>query len=208
MKTTKNKLRRVIREQVQSWAERSAAMDAWEQKLASVLPADPEDRADLDQKEIEAIAKLYIDEHEDSADLVYDDDRGTLKQLGVSSDLENIFYAISDMQDQMRSSRVDASPNKNELAALGGSVGGLEDRDLEYITYQPRRKGGNIVSIQIEDDEAPWGMPLGNSTFMIDDRDARSNGTSIDKILSVLEQGGASLRKKRKPIKHTPPMYD
>ena len=207
MKITENKLRRVIREQIKSWAEREAEMDAWDQKLVAVLPPDPEGR-ELDQKEIEAIAKLYIDEHGDSADLAYDEDRGSLKKLGVSSDLENIFYAISDMQDQMRSSRVDASPNKNELAALGGSVGGLEDRDLEYITYQPRRKGGNIVSIQIEDDEAPWGMPLGNSTFMIDDRDARSSGTSIDKILSVLEQGGATLRKKGKSVKHVSPYYD
>ena len=207
MKITKNKLRSVIREQVQTWAEREAEMDAWDQKLVAVLPPDPE-RRDLDQKEIEAIAKLYIDEHGDSADLAYEDDRGSLKKLGVTSDLENIFYAISDMQDQARSSRADASPNKNELAAIGGSAGRLEDRDLEYITYQPRRKGGNIVSIQIEDDEAPWGMPLGNSTFMIDDRDARSNGTTIDKILSVLEQGSATLRKKGKAVKHTPPYYD
>jgi hypothetical protein len=206
MKTTKNKLRKIIREQVQSWAEREAEMDAWDQKLVAVLPPDPEGR-DLDQKEIEAIAKLYIDEHGDSADLALDDDRGSLKKLGVLSSLRNIFNAISDMQDQMRSSRVDASPNKNELAALG-KAGVLEDRDLEYITYQPRRKGGNIAFIQIEDNEAPWGMPLGNSTFMIDDRDARSNGTSIDKILSVLEQGGATLRKKGKSVKHVSPYYD
>jgi hypothetical protein len=81
--------------------------------------------------------------------------------------------------------------------------------ELEYLTYQPIRRGGKVVSFQVEDSETPWGtMPLGHSTFVVDEQWAKQHGTTIDKIISVLEKGGVTLRKRRKPVKYSAPYYD
>jgi len=81
--------------------------------------------------------------------------------------------------------------------------------ELEYLTYQPIRRGGKVVSFQVEDSETPWGtMPLGHSTFVVDEQWAKQHGTIIDKIISVLEKGGVTLRKRRKPVKYSAPYYD
>jgi hypothetical protein len=51
-------------------------------------------------------------------------------------------------------------------------------------------------------------MPFGHAEFTIDERDASQAGTSLDRVISVLEKGGAKLRKKRKPVKWDLPYYD
>ena len=206
MKVTKRQLRRIIKEQVKSWAERSAEMDAWEKKLAAALPKDPSKMSNADHQKL---AQVFIDEYGlDQADAFYEDDRGTLKDLGVTPypDLEQISMAIGLAQDTARKANISKSPDIKELQAIDG---GLEPREAAYLTYQPIRRGGKVVAFQVEDRETPFGtMPLGNSTFVVDERKAKQSGTTIDKIIKMLEKSGATLRKKRKPIKHTPPMYD
>ena len=69
--------------------------------------------------------------------------------------------------------------------------------------------GGKVVAFEIEDRETPFGtMPLGHSTFVVDERDAKAAGTTIDNIIKMLEKNGATLRKRRKSVKYTPPLYD
>jgi len=205
MKITRKQLRRVI-EEAKSWAERQAEMDEWEKKLIAALPKDPSKMNNADHQKV---AQAFIDEYGlDQADAFYEDDRATLADLGVPSypDLEQISMAIGLAQDSARKANITKSPDKKELQAIDG---GLEPREVEYLTYQPIRRGGKVVAFQVEDSETPFGtMPLGHSTFVVDERQAQSAGTTIDKIIKVLEKGGATLRKKRKPIKHTPPMYD
>ena len=209
MKITKRQLRRIIKEQVQSWEERKAEMDAWEKKLVAALPKDPSKMSNADHKKV---AQVYIDEYGlDQADGFYEDDRNILADLGVTTypDLEQIRMAITMAQNKALQASVGSSPNKKELEAIGGSYGPVEDREVEYLTYQPIRRGGKVVAFQVEDSETPWGtMPLGHSTFVVDEQWASQHGTTVDKIISVLEKGGATLRKRRKPIKHTPPLYD
>ena len=181
-------------------------MDAWEKKLVAALPKDPSNMSNADHQKV---AQAFIDEYGlDQADAFYEDDRGTLKDLGVTPypDLEQISMAIGLAQDAARKANISKSPNIKELQAIDG---GLEPREVEYLTYQPIRKGGKVVAFMIEDDETPFGtMPLGHSSFVVDERQAKQSGTTIDKIIKMLEKGGATLRKRRKPIKHTPPMYD
>ena len=70
MKITKNQLRRIIKEQMQSWAERQAEMAAWEKKLVAALPKDPSKMSNADHKKV---AQLFIDEYGlDQADGFYD----------------------------------------------------------------------------------------------------------------------------------------
>lgn len=206
MRVTKRQLKRIIKEQVKSWKERQAEMDAWEKKLVAALPKDPSNMSNADHQKV---AQAFIDEYGlDQADAFYEDDRGTLKDLGVTPypDLEQISMAIGLAQDAARKANISKSPNIKELQAIDG---GLEPREVEYLTYQPIRKGGKVVAFMIEDDETPFGtMPLGHSSFVVDERQAKQSGTTIDKIIKMLEKGGATLRKRRKPIKHTPPMYD
>ena len=206
MKITKSQLRQIIKEQVKTWKERQAEMDAWEKKLVAVLPEDPSDLSDAD---ITNIAQVFIDEYGlDQADGFFEDDRGTLADLGVPTypDLEQIRMAISLAQDTARKANITKSPDKKELQAIDD---GLEPREVEHLTYQPIRRGGKIVAFQIEDSETPWGtMPLGHSTFVVDERDAKAAGTTIDNIIKMLEKGGATLRKRRKPVKRTTPYYD
>jgi hypothetical protein len=206
VRVTKRQLKRIIKEQVKSWKERQAEMDAWEKKLVAALPKDPSNMSNADHQKV---AQAFIDEYGlDQADAFYEDDRGTLKDLGVTPypDLEQISMAIGLAQDAARKANISKSPNIKELQAIDG---GLEPREVEYLTYQPIRKGGKVVAFMIEDDETPFGtMPLGHSSFVVDERQAKQSGTTIDKIIKMLEKGGATLRKRRKPIKHTPPMYD
>lgn len=209
---TEAKLRTYVRgvlNEMQSWEERSAEMDAWEKKLAAALPKDPSRMSNADQQKV---AQVFIDEYGlDQADAFYEEERGILADLGVTPypDLEQIRMAITAAQNKAFKASVDSSPNKKELEAIGGSYGPVEDREVEYLTYQPIRRGGKVVAFQVEDSETPWGtMPLGHSTFVVDEQWAKQSGTTVDNIIKVLEKGGATLRKRRKPIKHTPPLYD
>ena len=206
MKITRNKIRKIIKEQMQSWKEHQAEVAHWKKRLAAALPKDPSKMSNADH---EHVAQVFIDEYGlDQADGFYEEDRGTLVDLGVTPypDLENIRMAIMMAQDKARGDEIAKSPDKKELQAIDT---GLEPREVAYLTYQPIRRGGKVVAFQVEDSETPFGtMPLGHSTFVVDERQAKQAGTSIDKIIRVLEKGGATLRKRRKPIKHVPPMYD
>ena len=206
MKIRLSKIRSIIKEQVKSWEERQAEMDAWEKKLVAALPEDPSKMSNADHQKV---AQVFIDEYGlDQADAFYEDDRGTLKDLGVTPypDLEQISMAIGLAQDAERKTNISKSPDMKELQAIDA---GLEPREVAYLTYQPIRRGGKVVAFEIEDDETPFGtMPLGHSTFTVDERQAQSAGTTIDKIIKVLEKGGATLRKRRKPVKRTTSYYD
>ena len=206
MKITKRQLQKIIKEQMKSWKERQAELDAWEKKLVAALPKDPSKMSHADHQKV---AQVFIDEYGlDQADAFYEDDRGTLADLGVPSypDLENIRMAISLAQDSARKSNISKSPDIKELQAIDP---GLEPREVAYLTYQPIRRGGKVVAFQIEDSETPFGtMPLGHSTFVVDERQAKQAGTTVDKIIKVLEKGGATLRKRRKSVKRTTSYYD
>ena len=205
MKITKRQLRKIIKEQVKSFKERQAEMDAWEKKLAAALPQNPKNMSDAD---ITNIAQVFVDEYGlDQADAFYEDDINLVAGLGIErADRDSIRYEIMDLQDAAREANIAKSPDIKELQAIDS---GLEPREVEYLTYQPIRRGGKVVAFEIEDSETPFGsMPLGNSTFVVDERQAKGAGTTIDKIIKMLEKGGATLRKRRKPVKYTPPMYD
>jgi len=118
-------------------------------------------------------------------------------------DLERAWYDQNRAQASQTSASAPDLPEREALAGAFTTTVILPD-EIPSITYQIRRKGGQPNVIQLEDNDDS----LGNMATSIDTRWARQHGTTLDKIISVLEKGGAQLRKKRKPIKHVPPMYD
>jgi hypothetical protein len=149
-------------------------------------------------------------------DLVLDEFRGNMKYIEhpdfdkqktkeFIADLEDAWYDATANKDQQE---LEASPDKHELKAIGGGLNMILARDLEYLVYQPRKRGGVIVALDIEDVEGPQGFPMGNAQTTVSAEQAAQYNTSIMDIMDVLDAGGAKLRKKNKPVKHTPPMYD
>ena len=197
MKITKQQLRKVIQEAIGHPSKASQAH--WEKRV---------ERAVMD--DLDTVAELYLNEFGDDADGFMDDDRDTLQKKGLSWDDTDTVYdlILSKLGEKSRAATTN-SPNSKELNAIAGGMGNVEDRELPYITYQPRRKGGKVVAIMIEDSETPWGtMPFGRASFMIDEQDASQAFTTLDKVMSVLEKGGAKLRKRRKAVKWDLPYYD
>ena len=98
------------------------------------------------------------------------------------------------------------APNKPERKALANvfTVGVILPSDIKHITYQIRRKGGEPSWIMLEDQDGS----LGHMSTGIGKDELPQYGTTIEKLIKVLEDGGARLRKKRKASPPMMPYYD
>jgi hypothetical protein len=99
----------------------------------------------------------------------------------------------------------DPDPEAREVIGHALTMEYIPLEDVRYITYQVRRKGGKLSNINIEYSNPNYG---GTDYANIQARDADSIGMTLDDIESVLVKHGAKGRKRRKSLKHTPPMYD
>ena len=98
-----------------------------------------------------------------------------------------------------------SAPNFKEREVLSNAFTTLVlPEDIPFIIYQIRRKAGQPRGIELEDMQ----HQLGHMQTWVDEGLAKQYGTTLANVIDVLQSGGAKLRKKRKPIKHTPPMYD
>jgi len=127
------------------------------------------------------------------ADAVYD----------FMKDLENAWYNDQRKRDAATHS---AAPGAAEREAIGDvfTSGPILPPDIPYVNYQPHRSGGTVVALRLTDQD----HRLGNMEVIMDERDAKGYGTTLQAVMDVLEKGGAKLVKKRKPVKYTPPLYD
>jgi hypothetical protein len=180
---------------------------AWANKLANYAHMDDIQGALADPDLNDEHLDLTIDDFKgDQRWIEHPDwDAKRVKASNFLNRLEDAWYDETSKRDQQA---LASSPNKAELEAIGGGLNMVLDTDLPYITYQPRRKGGKVVAIMIEDEEGPKGFPMGNMSTVLRDDSVRGYGTTLDKIIAVLDNGGATLRKKQKPVKYTPPTYD
>jgi len=129
-------------------------------------------------------------------------------------DLDAVYQFMKDLESAWMDSRSDASDSKHksdpdpearEVIGRALTMGYIDLEDVKYITYQVRRKGGKPSNINIEFSHPDYG---GTDYANIEARDATSIGMTLDDIEDVLAKHGAKGRKRRKPIRHTPPMYD
>ena len=133
-------------------------------------------------------------------DVVVPDGWNADKVSMFMEDLESAWYK---QQGQKSNTEHQDTPDVEEREAIGGVLTQnyvLPD-EFPGITYQVRRKGGKPHRIDIETRDM-------YSADGIDASWAQQHGTTIDKIITVLDKYGAKLRKKNPPRKYTPPMYD
>ena len=159
--------------------------------------------------------QYYIEKNE--AQYLVDDSRGWLhlvgdeKQMGPAPEgwnLDAVYKFIEKFEDeaykifsQKEKSEHGSLPAKKEREIIGNalSMSYVMPDDIKTIEFQIRRKGGKPSNINIEDD---------NMVSNITAQEVERQGLTLDDIAKVLRDGGAKERKKQKPIKHTPPMYD
>ena len=159
--------------------------------------------------------QYYINNNE--AGMLVDDSKGWLhlvgdeKQMGPAPegwDLDKVYDFIADFEDEaykafsQKDKQAHASlPNKVEREIIGSALtqSYVMPDEIKGLEFQIRRKGGKPSNINIEDD---------SMVSNIRAEDAERKGLTLDDIIKVLQDNGAKERKKQKPIRHTPPMYD
>ena len=217
MKLTNIKLRKIIRE----------ALTLAEAKMLPIVTNPYEDvddvnvlanyahRDDMQGALKDPALQYYINNNE--AGMLVDDSKGWLhlvgdeKQMGPAPegwDLDSVYDFIADFENEAyevfarkESGEHDSLPNKVEREIIGNALSQsyVMPDEIEDIEFQIRRRGGKPSNINIEDD---------NIVSNIRAEDAERKGLTLDDIVKVLRDNGAKERKKQKPIKYTPPMYD
>ena len=189
MKITRRQLRRIIQEAI--------AGDFTSNALAAIEADD-----------VRAFATLMVDKYGQEAYLDLEDMKFDIPAFASVRDWlqdPEIEQAVHSEMNRREDQAIALSSNPEELAALADAFHTtVSDANLEYIRYQPRRKGGKIVSLSLEDID----NRLGGMSASLDAKRAESFDTTVQAVVDVLEKGGAELRKRRKHPKHVPPMYD
>ena len=216
MKITKRQLRRIIRESL-----------LLETEIIPIITNSYEDVTDINilanyahrNDRLGALKVPELQYYIDKIEALYlvDDSKGWLhlvgdeKQMGPEPegwDLDAVYAFIEDFEDEafkvfsQKEKGVHANlPNKVEREIIGNALTQtyVMPKEIEDIEFQVRRKGGVPSNINIENDY---------TVSNIRAADAEREGLTLDDIIRVLIDNGAKERKKRRPIKHTPPVYD
>jgi len=216
MKITKRQLRRIIKESLLT-----------ETKMLQIMHNPYEDLDTMNRVANYAltddIAGALADENVNykNLDLDLDDMRGWVDKVGKNDgsftkesvvpddwDLDAVYDFMEDLEEAWRNdqgSKADAAhltaPNvkEREIIGQGLSYSYASPEEIKGVEFQIRRRGGKPSNINIEDDNT-----IGN----IRAQDAEREGFTLDDIVAVLRDNGAKERKKQKPVRHTPPMYD
>jgi hypothetical protein len=159
--------------------------------------------------------QYYIDKNE--AGLLVDDSYGFLKYVGNEDygppapegwNLDDVYDFVKEFEDEayrvfINKEKGDHAglPNKVEREIIGNALtqSYVMPDEIKDIEFQIRRKGGKPMNINIEDDRI---------ASNINHEEATRHGLTLDDIAKVLRDGGAKERKKQKPVKRTPPVYD
>jgi hypothetical protein len=152
------------------------------------------------------IGKAFYDEFGEDGYLYFDDNRSAIKQVltsaGLSLSLRDVDDAIQDYAynrgNEERKKEFSQSPDKKELSAIASAMSAftsiIAPSDLKHLTYYIK-SSKNTWSIVLED----IGSRFGNMTTTLTRRDAARAGTDFEKIVNVLEKGGARKGKRSKP---------
>lgn len=217
IRITKKALRRLIRE---SMVVESKMLDIVTNPYEDVsdinVLANYAHRNDMQGALSDPTLLYYIKKNE--AGFLVDDSYGWLKHVGKEDqgeppapegwDLNKVYDFVKRFEDeayQAFSKKEQGEhvslPNKVEREIIGNALTmsyAMPD-DIKGITFQVRKRGGNPSNINIE---------TAHDVSNIRAQDAERKGLTLDDIIKVLKDNGAKERKRRAPVKHTPPMYD
>ena len=167
----------------------------------------------LDKDEIEEAAEMYANMNEDPSyfggeleaiRFEYDETRDFFENAPdeIHDEFEDLAYEyLSDKGNKAISS----SSHRNELMAISDSfMTQVTPDEVKYITYQPRVRKGQLANVNMEDDD---GL-LGNMSTGMTPDEAKSHGTTLEKVMATLDSLGATKRTRRKPVKMSLPYYD
>ena len=170
-------------------------------------------RALLDRDEIEDAAEMYANMNEDPSyfggeleaiRFEYDETRDFFENAPaeVHDEFEDLAYEYLSDKGQKA---IASSSYKNELLAISNSfTTQVTPDEVRHITYQPRVRKGQLANVNMEDNE---GM-LGNIATGMTPDEAKRYGTTLEKVIEVLDTLGATKRTRRKPVKMSLPYYD
>ena len=200
MKITKKQLRQIIKETL------LLESDDFSTKLKKI-------RALLDRDEIEDAAEMYANMNEDPSyfggeleaiRFEFDETRDFFENAPpeVHDEFEDLAYEY--LSDKGQKS-IASSSYKNELLAISNSfTTQVTPDEVKHIIYQPRVRKGQLANVNMEDNE---GM-LGNIATGMTPDEAKRYGTTLEKVIEVLDTLGATKRTRRKPVKMSLPYYD
>ena len=111
---------------------------------------------------------------------------------------EDEAYKVWSQKDQGEHNSL---PAKKEREFIGSALtmDYVMPDDIEEIEFQIRRSKGKITNINLD-----------NASIVsnLNHEEVTRAGLTMDDIITVLRDGGAKERKKQKPRRHTPPIYD
>ena len=196
MRITTGQLREIIKESLLLEAEDFSS------KLKKI-------RMLLDKDDFEAAAKMYADMNENPSYIGgeiealifdYDETAGFFADADAedAEEFEDLVYGYVNEKERGDHQNL---PNKLEREVIGQALtqSFVLPADFKEIEFQVRMRGGKPYNINIEDD---------NTLSNIGPTDLRQAGVKIEDVIKVLRDYGARERKKQKPIRRTPPMYD
>jgi hypothetical protein len=215
---TKQQLRRLLREQV--LLSESEMLDIVTNPYEDVtdinILANYALRDDMQGALKDKEMQHYIENNE--AMYLVDDSYGWLKHVGDEDaydmpapegwDLDKIYAFFKKFEDeaykvfsQKEKGEHNSLPAKKERELIGNALtmSYVMPDDIKGIEFQVRRSKGKITNINIENSDI---------VSNLNHEEVTRAGFTMDDIIDVLRGGGAKERKKQRPIKHTPPMYD
>lgn len=217
MKITKSRLRKIIRESLLSERKK---LDIVTSKYEDTTSINALANHALNNDMQGALADPELQWHIDNNEVggLVDDSYGWLKYVGNKDygmypapegwDLQKVYDFVKRFEDeawrafsQKEAGAHTSLPNKLEREIIGNALSQsyVMPDDIKNIEFQIRRKAGKPSNINIEDDHM-----VSNITA----KEVERLGLTLDDIANVLRGNGAHERKKQKPVKHTPPMYD
>lgn len=200
MRITEGQLRRIIRQEVKALRE-MANIGADEQVVLDFLMADDADGA------ADAIMDMITDPRDAGSTLesFYEvaSEAGVKLPRGV---IERTHTKLGKRLVDFDRDAMAASPDAPALQAIAASMGmsTMSPADVRYMTFQPRRTGGEIRSVNVTFKDPDSGVSYAN----VLPGDVESAGITFEEFMASVNRLGAKSRARGPARKPSMPYYD
>lgn len=200
MRITEGQLRGIIRQEVKALRE-MASVGADEQVVLDFLMADDADGA------ADAIMDMITDPRDAGSTLesFYEvaSEAGVRLPRGV---IERTHTKLGKRLVDFDRDAMAASPDAPALQAIAASMGmsTISPADVRYMTFQPRRTGGAIRSVNVTFKDPDSGVSYAN----VLERDVNEAGITFEDFMASVKRLGAKAVARGPASKRSMPYYD